>query len=89
MFYSDLSNLMEAFLTAYTTFPLNKINEYWNSPAAYLASATKKYAFLHYFPIFCLLSSNAFMTYLNFFFKASAFLLSNSWPFLAAAIFCL
>jgi hypothetical protein len=28
MFYSDLSNLMEAFLTAYTTFPLNKINEY-------------------------------------------------------------
>lgn len=69
--------------------PRNKAQNYWNSPAAYLASATKKNASLHSLPIFCLLSSRAFMTYLNFFLRASAFLLSSSWPFLAAAIFCL
>jgi len=62
---------------------------YVNYPAAYLASAMRKKASLHSSPIFFLLSSSSFMTYLNFFLRASALRFSSSWPFFAAAIFCL
>ena len=76
-------------LDSFRHFSPESLEKYWNYPAAYFASAIRKKASLQNSPILFLLSRRAFMISLNFFLRASAFLLSSSWPFLAAAIFCL
>lgn len=48
IFSSDFSSLIVALLTDSKTLPLYRKKNYWNYPAPYLASATRKKASLHY-----------------------------------------